>query len=377
MSVTVVVAEKVFEFNMIVYSDSEIINLEWLPKLNLGEYTLSHSFEEYIASPDPIKLALTTHRLHCDHDINCTAYKGFEDKIRQLSEHSRLVFSFESELHNFHWNIWEQCHNDNVYWVLPGSVNDREDMNSHIIFWGDWFKTTTLLYKRLPEKLAELNPYSAKPKMFDALLGSPKPHRDFVFDSVVKNNLQDQFIIPYGGKWDDNKFYAKDYFIWEPGVEVVGDQQAGTAGPVQYCGVWTGLSRVIPISVFNETAYSIVAETDHDNTLSFYSEKTAKPMIAKRAFVAFTGYKFLHNLRKQGFLTFCDIIDESYDLEINDHKRYTMAFEQVQKLCNMDQRFVIDTLRPVLEHNYNHIMNTDWTEHAAVQMRDIINSAHR
>jgi len=361
---------------MIIYSDSNIIDLEWLPRLRLPEYTLCHSFEEYVASTDAVKLAFTTHRLHCDHDINCAAYQGFEDKINKLSCASNLVFTFESELHNFHWQIWDKCHNYNVYWVLPGKVNDSQDINDHIIFWGDWFKTTTLLYKQLPQKLEQLTPYVNKPKMFDALLGVKKPHRDFVYAAVNDNSLNDKIIMTYGGSWRDDEFYAKDYFAWEPDCIPV-NKIIGTADWVDYCGVRTGLSRVIPIQVFNDTAYSIIAETDHDNTLSFYSEKTAKPMIARRLFIAFTGYKFLHNLREQGFLTFCDIVDESYDLEINDSKRYAMAFEQVKRLCAMDQQHVYDTLKPVLEHNYNHIMNTDWTEFAAVQMRDIINSAQR
>ena len=93
---------------MIVYSDSDVLDREWIPNTGLANYRLSHSFEEYIASTDPVKIAFTTHRLHCDHDVNCAAYRGFEDKINQLSAHSLLVFTFESELHNFHWRIWEQ-----------------------------------------------------------------------------------------------------------------------------------------------------------------------------------------------------------------------------------------------------------------------------
>jgi galactokinase/mevalonate kinase-like predicted kinase len=82
-------------------------------------------------------------------------------------------------------------------------------------------------------------------------------------------------------------------------------------------------------------------------------------------FIAFSGYKFLHNLRNQGFLTFCDVVDESYDLIKDDRARYTAAFEQVKRLCSMDQEYVYNTLKLVLEHNYNHIMNTDWTARAA------------
>jgi hypothetical protein len=359
---------------LLIYSDSQIIDLEWIPRSKINQpYTICHSFDEYVSAVATTKIAFTTHRLHCDYDINCNAYQGFEDKINQLSAVSNLVFTFESELHNFHWRIWERCHHDNVYWVLPGQVNDREDINSHIIYWGDWFKTTTFLYKQLPNKLAELEPYTTKSRYFDALLGVTKPHRTFVADAVTKNGLQDKFILTYGGNWKDTEFYAKDYFVWEPDCVPVGNI-VGTADWVDYCGVRTGLSRVIPISVFNNTAYSIVAETDYDNTLSFFSEKTAKPLLARRLFIAFTGYKFLHNLRSIGFKTFDTVIDESYDLIVDDTERYTQAFEQVQYLCNQDQQAILKKIQPILEHNYN-LITTDWTAYAADQIRDLINSA--
>jgi hypothetical protein len=358
---------------ILIYSDSQIIDLEWLPRITLpDEYLICHSFEEYVASTIETKIAFTTHRLHCDHDVNCQAYQGFEDKINQLSAHSKLVFTFESELHNFHWGIWEKCHHDNVYWVVPGAINDNQDISSHIIFWGDWFKTTSQLYKALPNKLDEIKPFVTKPRMFDALLGSPKPHRDHVFNSVEKYELKDKFIIPYGGKWNDDEFYAKGYFIYEDGTEIIGEQQPGTAGWAKYYGELTTLSKIIPISVFNDTSYSIIAETDHDNTLSFYSEKTAKPMIARRLFVAFTGYKFLQNLREQGFQTFDGIIDESYDQIFDDTERYTAAFEQVRWLCAQDQQEIYERIKPVVEHNFNHIMSTDWTTWGANKINNVI-----
>lgn len=352
---------------IVVYTDSTTLDNEWLGYLFTEPFTLVHTLAEYKAATGTKRYSFTMHRLHCDHDENCVAYQGFEDKINQLAECSDYVFSFESELHNYHWQMWDRCHQSNVYWVLPGQVNDSP-MNDNIIFWGDWFKTTTHVYKQLPNKLAEITHGVPKSKMFDALLGVRKPHRDFVYNAVKEAELDDKFIMTYGGSWNDNQFYAKDYFAWEPECVPL-KEIIGTADAVMYHGVYTGLSRVIPIQVFNNTAYSIIAETDHDNTLSFYSEKTAKPMIARRLFVAFTGYKFLHNLRSQGFLTFCDVVDESYDLIKNDQERYAAAFEQVKRLCSMDQQDVHEQIKHILEHNYNHIMQTNWTEFAANQIK--------
>ena len=357
---------------ILIYSDSQIIDIDWLSRINFRyPYIICHSFEEYVNSPAATKIAFTTHRLHCDYDINCAAYQGFEDKIIKLSEVSAAVFTFESELHNFHWQLWEKCHRPNVYWVVAGVVNDSP-MNDNIIYWGDWFKTTSFLYKQLPQKLQQLEPYTVKPRYFDALLGSPKPHRDFIFNAVNENKLHDKIVMTYGGNWQDDAFYAEDYFIWEPDCMPVG-KIIGTADWVDYCGIRTGLSRVIPIKVYNDCAYSIIAETDFDNTLSFWSEKTAKPFIARKLFIAFTGYKFLQNLQAVGFQTFGSIIDESYDLEIDDNKRYAMAFEQVKWLCDQPQEEIYEKLKPIAEHNYNLVMSRDWTKYSAESIEAVIN----
>lgn len=360
---------------ILLYTDSQLLDLEWIPLLKFPEEpVVTHDFIHYQNTAADLKIALTAHRLNCTYDADCTAYKGFEDKVRQLSDISDLVFTFESELHNFHWSIWHACHRPNVYWVQPGAVNDDE-MNQHIIFWGDWFKTTSNLYKNLPDKLQSLIHYELKPKKFEALLGAFKPHRTFVAKAVEHFQLEEKFILTYGGRWDNNNFYAKDYFIWEPGCEPV-DKIIGTADTVRYCGQLAHLSQIIPIDVYNNTIYSIVAETDADNTLSFYSEKTAKALISKRLFVAFTGFKFLKNLRAIGFQTFGDFIDESYDNIQHDGQRYQAAFDQVRYLCAQNNVAVIDTLykaRPVFEHNRNLIMNTDWTQYTVDRIQQQIN----
>jgi len=358
---------------VLIYSDSQIIDLEWLPKFCFPQtYKIVRGFVDYCETPADHKIAFTTHRLYTDPSAESGGYESFEDKIIKLSEHSLAVFSFEGELHNFHWRLWNRCHRPNVYWCQPGFVNDRDDMDPHLIFWGDWFKTTVQLYKNLPDALDNLKPYLVKPRMFDALLGSPKPHRTFVADAVQKHSLQDQFILTYGGTWKDDDFYAKDYFLWEPGCDPV-SKIIGTADWVSYHGQRCHLSQVIPQQVYNDTAYSIVAETDHDNTLSFFSEKTAKVMIARRLFVAFSGYKFLHNLKRLGFQTFDSVIDESYDLIKDDTDRYTAAFEQVRYLCSVPQQQILDKIHPVLEHNHNLIMTTDWTTFASTNIQQKLN----
>jgi len=348
-----------------IYSDSQIIDIEWLPRLGLSNaYKIYHDLEQYRHDASTIKLAFTAQRLHQTYDLVSTQGVTFEQRVVRLSDISDLVFVFESELHNFHWTIWAHAHRPNVYWLQPGTVNDNADIQEHIIPWQDFLKLVALMYKKLPDKLTQLQPYLEKPKFFDALLGTPKPHRQFVADAISHHQLHDKIVVTYGGRWDNKKFYAQDYFIWEPGC-VPQQDIIGTADYVKYEGYLTPLSHVIPIQVYNSTAYSIVCETDHDNTLSFYSEKTAKVLVARRLFVAFTGYRFLHNLRQLGFQTFDGIIDERYDLIRNDADRYRAAFEQVRYLCNIPQSQILPKIRSIVDHNHHVIMNTDWTQFAA------------
>ena len=92
-------------------------------------------------------------------------------------------------------------------------------------------------------------------------------------------------------------------------------------------------------------------------------------MIARRLFVAFTGYKFLHNLRRLGFRTFDGVIDESYDLILDDTERYTAAFAQVERLCATPHSEILPVIADTVEHNYQLLMNTDWTQFAANHVR--------
>lgn len=357
---------------ILVYSDSQVIDLEWISRLQWPQpIKICHDLLQYQQDQISHKIAFTAHRMHLSYDQPET-YTSFEHKVQMLSAASALVICIESEIHNYHWEMYKQCHADNVWWCQPGAINDRPDLRPHIIFWGDWFKTSTAVYKALPDQLAKLNPYLSKPKSFDALLGSPKPHRDYVSTATQEHALEDQIVLTYGGSWKTTEFYARDYFLWEPGC-VPQQKIIGTADWVDYLGHQCHLSQVIPIDVYNNTAYSIIAETDCDNTLSFYSEKTAKALIARRLFVAFSGYKFLENLRDLGFRTFTGIIDESYDLEPDFDRRMSMAFAQVRWLCQQPQQSILEKIRPIVEHNHDLIMNTDWTAHTLAQIQKQIN----
>ena len=61
-----------------------------------------------------------------------------------------------------------------------------------------------------------------------------------------------------------------------------------------------------------------------------------------------------------GFRTFDGIIDESYDQEPGLVERCNMVLEQVKYLGTLKQEAVLKEICPICEHNYAHLMRTDW-----------------
>jgi hypothetical protein len=215
------------------------------------------------------------------------------------------------------------------------------------------------------ESLKDLKPMLTKNLYFDALLGIPKKHRDFVHQKM-QNLGADKFFIRYQrpGQTLDNSLKNNNWH-WPAGAVVIPetDQNNWYSGnQVQFADMNTNASNIVPVDIYNDTCYSIITETSCLSDFIMLTEKTAKPLIARRLFVMFAGPGYLAHLHRLGFQTFSDVIDESYDLELDDETRWTRAFEQVEYLCSQPQEAILQKIQPVLEHNYNLFVGRDWNQ---------------
>jgi hypothetical protein len=156
----------------------------------------------------------------------------------------------------------------------------------------------------------------------------------------------------------DIRQYTNTEFEWPilPPEDVV----TMTAQEVTVGGTVVSLSQVIPHTIYNQTHYSLVAETCADNKFSFFTEKIVKPIIARRLFIVAAGQYYLRNLRALGFKTFNGIVDESYDNISDCNERMLAVIEQVSKLSKLDGNLINSAITGVIEHNYQHMMNFDW-----------------
>lgn len=230
-------------------------------------------------------------------------------------------------------------------------VNDSNNRLHKNMFWFSW-PTGANKDNGFVEKL--INPLKNNPVYyFDALLGHRKPHRDVVYSGVQNNYLQQKVLMSYFGV--DKK--------WSPGHNY--DEHIFTANNSQFQLTINGqpgpiASILLPWKIYNQSWFSIITESFiHCNLLS---EKTAKPLLGKRLFVFFGVQYALKFLRSIGFKTFDSVIDESYDAEPDNQKRWSMAFEQVKYLCEQDPAEIYKKILPVLEHNQQIMFNTNWVD---------------
>jgi hypothetical protein len=109
----------------------------------------------------------------------------------------------------------------------------------------------------------------------------------------------------------------------------------------------------------------------------FFTEKIARVMICQRLFIVLSSHGYLQCLKESGFQTFGNIINESYDLEIDDHRRWRMAFEQMQLLAKQNQQKILQLITPIVEHNRRVLLTTDWHGRMSTQVNQVLDARIR
>lgn len=282
----------------------------------------------------------------------------FETKLDQVLTSADLVIIICSELHDITVDFIRRYQHPKIKFFLCGAVADVASYD-----WMDWFTTSSHFYKTNPVKVLDrLNPYQTKPKMFDILLGQYREHRTLIHNYINDNDLNDQVLMTYINyqekiSADGN---SKTWFWEDDGLEIIDTDLKWTVGQVRYYGHQMSLSQVAPIQVYNQTAYSLVCETNFSDNYVFHTEKIVKPILARRLFIVFAGRYYLRNLQRLGFKTFHNVIDESYDNAADYRVRGAMICEQINYLIGQDQQKILDAIKHTVEHNYNLMMTKDW-----------------
>ena len=282
--------------------------------------------------------------------------------IQKLVSHVDKIFIFGAELHA---NIVDElCQLDypNINMYLSGTLT-YSFKNAKTFLQMFWFDHSCDFYCKIRPEILDngLSPYSVKEKYFDILLGNKRQNRDFVFNYINTHQLNDKVVMTYINGVEQNLLNSPNFIIETNNTDFFNNvNYNSSANPVKYYGHNMLLSQIVPLTVYNQTAYSIITETWENGTYSFYTEKTAKTILAKRLFIMIASKNCLKDLRRMGFRTFGSVIDESYDEIDDDQTRWQAAMTQMSLLVQRDQSEILSAIQEITEHNFNIIKHTTW-----------------
>jgi len=104
-----------------------------------------------------------------------------------------------------------------------------------------------------------------------------------------------------------------------------------------------------------DTYFSLVTETVCDYPYSLRSEKIYKPIAVGHPWIVAANRGFYRDIRNQGFRTYGDLIDESFDSIDNNQDRLDRIVAVVRDLCQQDLAKFLVAAQHVSKYNQQHM----------------------
>jgi len=118
------------------------------------------------------------------------------------------------------------------------------------------------------------------------------------------------------------------------------------------------------LKYYTDIFVDVVHETFVRGNLCFATEKTWRPIIARRPFISMAGRNHLANLRRLGFRTFNNIWDEGYD-EYGMHHRIHEIEKLLEQISQWTPKQLVEKLaemQDILDHNYAVFMSLTYSK---------------
>lgn len=120
-----------------------------------------------------------------------------------------------------------------------------------------------------------------------------------------------------------------------------------------------GMDQDIYEKPFNDTACSIVSETNDNDYEVFMTEKIWKPIIAQQFFIVHGNYLYLQRLRDMGFKTFNNYFEEVYDLDRDPDMRIDTIVDLCDRLRDAPWQDMYLQSKALRKYNHDHFFNQE------------------
>lgn len=274
------------------------------------------SYDRKIAIIDRSKISLPKHVAHS------VEYREELERRRKLLHSQGFVFVLSTP--------WES--NENIKELTLYPPHNDEFIWSGGVSWF-WF----FMYMKHKDKSYNFN-HKEKKLDFLYLNKQHRTHRQKLLDQANKNDLLQNSLYT---EWPGRKLPKEYELPWSQDYPHYGMDQDIFEKP------------------YNDTACSIVSETNDTNDEIFMTEKIWKAIIAQHVFVVHGNYLYLQKLKEMGFKTFNAFLDEGYDLEMDKDKRVVKIVDTCRSLLSKNWQDIYLQTKALRQHNYDHFFNKE------------------
>lgn len=195
------------------------------------------------------------------------------------------------------------------------------------------------------------------------LLTNKRSYRLQVLSEIYANNLQEHGYI--SAPLLDKNLVKKELFSPESYLSKAAKIQiaknlypSATNLILDDCKDYSQSSASIIDKKYSSGAlWHLVTETVFYDSKLHLTEKIFKPIVTKRPFILIAAPGNLKYLKKYGFKTFSNWIDESYDTIENNDDRIKKIISELKKLCKLSPSQLKQMhleMQGILNYNYNH-----------------------
>ncbi len=167
---------------------------------------------------------------------------------------------------------------------------------------------------------------------------NPRRHRVKMFEKLSNTGTLQKSLYTY---WPDKKLPREYELPWAQEYPRYGMDQDIYERP------------------YNDTACSIVSETNDNDTEIFMTEKIWKPIIAQHIFIVHGNYLYLQRLREMGFRTFNNYFEEVYDLDRDPTIRINTIADVCDRLRDAPWQDIYLQTKALRQYNYDNFFNKE------------------
>lgn len=304
-------------------------------------------------------------------DLTKGSFKNITEETVFLIWHPRQGYYLNLQNNNIFDQLHQKFPTNEIRFTF-GSINRPEQLPDFVnYYYFDFFRWETVI--KTEKIILDKNKDSTKDFLF--LNGRFRPHRAIAYYDLFSTNKLINSISSFNGhsvynysynemiEWIKIDSTSKDiafvdsikspaFYSWLNSID--NDVQKDTAL----------LNGMYDVDLYNDVYLDIVSETFFDaNTNIFITEKTYRP-IAKGCIFLICGQSgTLAYLKNQGFQTFDDLFDETYDNYQSWTDRLSIIKQNIDIWLSMsldDRKKYYQKSFDKLVHNQNLLYNTDY-----------------